>query len=394
MRLSDLKRLGYAVVEIEGIALEKLINTLSQTVRLYDVQRKGRKITLRVEDGDLKRLKALLPPDRCTCKVIRRWGLIREYELLKPRFMLFYGVLLALAVYIAGSCFIWRVQVETEDPALAEEIYRVAAEAGIKPLAPRFKVEGDTAENLLYRRLPQLAWVSVKHEGSRVHISAVEMTQPAEVVDRDKGVHLVATKDAVIRQVIVLQGQKRVVEGDKVTKGQLLISGIMEKSEEIFNGSDFAEPVITHAMGRVMGLTEYSVTVKVPLTRTVEEFTGRTATMGYLSLCGKRVPMGQETDFALFETTEEVKPLMGSWGLPVKYITVTAREKVQRSVTLSETEALREADRLGYEQIKELLPENGSIEAKETSYETVDGQLNFTYTLYVVEDIGEEQEIR
>ncbi|HOV70069.1 MAG TPA: sporulation protein YqfD, partial [Clostridia bacterium] len=205
------------MIEIEGIALEKLLNDISAHVRMSDIKREGYKLYARVKHADVKRLKEAVPPGRCLITVKSRRGLPVTYLRLRYRIMLFAGALIAVAIYAFFSCFIWDVTVTGDvSPDMQSRILATAAEIGVKEWMPRGKVNKRRIENELALRIPELAWVALEHEGVRLRIKAREMSPPPQIIDRDAPMNIVASKDAIIYRMIVLQGRPVVKEGDEV----------------------------------------------------------------------------------------------------------------------------------------------------------------------------------
>jgi hypothetical protein len=108
---------------------------------------------------------------------------------------------------------------------------------------------------------------------------------------------------------------------------------------------------------------------------------------------GKRFVTSQGEQYTKFDLQEVSKTFMGNLGLPVEYITVSRREYIEKKVSITESEAIIKAEKLGYEQVKKIIPSNCEYSGKETEYEIKDNELILKYHLDVLENIAVEQPI-
>ncbi len=73
-----------------------------------------------------------------------------------------------------------------------------------------------------------VAWISINKIGSTASIEINETVNKPKLVDNNKTTNVKAAKDGVIVRLEVLGGWAAVQEGEAVTAGDLLISGVRE----------------------------------------------------------------------------------------------------------------------------------------------------------------------
>jgi similar to stage IV sporulation protein len=201
--------------------------------------------------------------------------------------------LFCFCLLLLFTASVWQVEVTDEDgDTLTEKetkaILVTAADCGIHPLVMKKSVDYDAAAETILAAYPSLAWVGfdVKGVTVTVRVAAKEKSDPKSV---SYG-HIVATKNAVIREVFVLKGQKKVEVGDTVEAGDILISGLITYEEE------GKEPVsdVTAAKGMIKAAVWYEG-------------------VSYVSLHGIDVaPTGKESGTVTVVKEDEVYTLWGS----------------------------------------------------------------------------------
>jgi len=77
----------------------------------------------------------------------------------------------------------------------------------------------------LRQQEPRIIWIDLGWKGTRLNIEIVEK----KIVEKTESGDLVATRDGIINEIIVMQGKAVVKEGDTVTEGQTLIVGLKDE---------------------------------------------------------------------------------------------------------------------------------------------------------------------
>ncbi|HEX3032278.1 MAG TPA: sporulation protein YqfD, partial [Bacillota bacterium] len=85
-------------------------------------------------------------------------------------------------------------------------------------------------EKLLAVKVPGIAWAGLEMEGTRVRVKVVEKVLPPPRISL-KPADVVAKREGLINQVLVMAGEAVVKPGDMVKRGQILISGNVHTPE-------------------------------------------------------------------------------------------------------------------------------------------------------------------
>jgi similar to stage IV sporulation protein len=171
----------------------------------------------------------------------------------RPVLMAGCTILLGLTIYLPTRVLIFEVEGAREVPA--RRIIAEISSHGVGYGTSRREIRSEQVKNSLLQAIPDLQWVGVNTYGCRAVICVKERAVQDKGAAR-KGVgHVRSLQDAVVSQITVTKGTPMCVPGDRVTAGQVLISGYSDRG--LFVRGEIAE-------GEVFGQTERSVTAYLP----------------------------------------------------------------------------------------------------------------------------------
>lgn len=340
---------GYVLLAVDGLNPERLLNlALNRGVALWDVRWSGReRLFLKVRARDLFPLRHIARAAGCRLRIVAKRGCPFAWGRLQRRRAFLGGlVFFFLSLYVAGS-FIWVVEVRLPEQAKYNSrrlVLEEAAALGLRPGAWRPGLDPNALAAELAQRLPNVSWIGVHLKGIRATIEVVERVLPGAGV---RAAHIVAAKDGVVEDVLVLRGEARVKAGDVVRRGQILISGIVAPAEG-------QGPTLVRAEGRVKARVWYEAYASVPLVERREVGTGRAET-AYSLHVGSHVyhlwgPRASPYRLYKVEKVTESLPALGPYRLPVHLTKVTyrevRREEIKRTVSQGQELARARAEEL------------------------------------------------
>ena len=171
----------------------------------------------------------------------------------KKRIGIMLGALVSVLVIFILTQFVWSVSVVGNTNLEEDAILSSFKNYGVSVGVPISSIDNDEVASLVMSEIETLSWVSVNIKGSVVVIEVREKTNAPEIYDDSKPTNVVASEDGVILSIDVLYGTEEVKPGSAVTKGDLLISGIVSHK-------DNTEKAI-HADGYVKALVNKKNTV-------------------------------------------------------------------------------------------------------------------------------------
>ena len=145
----------------------------------------------------------------------------------KTRVGIFVGAVVAVAIISILTQLVWSVSVVGNTTIEEDVILSAFKKHGVSVGVPVSSIDNDEVAAVVMSEFEKLSWVSVNMKGSVVVIEVREKTVAPEIYDASKPTNVIADEDGVILSIDVLYGNEEVKPGSAVTKGDLLISGVI-----------------------------------------------------------------------------------------------------------------------------------------------------------------------
>lgn len=245
----------------------------------------------------------------------------------------------------------------------------------------------ESIQRVLTDQIGALTWIGVELKGTTYHFQVVEKSEPkkAEAIGPR---HLVAKRKAAIVKIFVEKGEPAVKVNDYVLPGQLLVSGLYGKEDNLKSVA---------ASGEILGETWYSTKVELPLKSTFQVFNGNEKRKYALKIVGKVLPVWGfgKPEFSEYETeVNEQRVKFFKWSLPLTVEKKTLREREQVTRIYTKQEAIESAKELARKDIKKHLPENAIIKGEKILHQSFENdKVNLTTHFTIIEDIAVGQPI-
>lgn len=328
--------LGYLTLVVRGEHPERFINLAAMRgVRLWDANRiNPETILVRVPARSFKPLRHIARRTNVRVRIRSRGGLPFFMQRLRRRWMLACGAIVFVALLFLLSSLIWTVNVVGTQSLDQAGILRAAAAAGVYPGNFRFLVDGKEVADLLMLEMPKIAFAEVNFRGTQATIRIYERVSPKPSLG---AANIVATKDGMITQVLVLSGAALVKPGDVVHAGQILISGaITPPPPPPVEGSPPQPPPsptgvrYVIARGMVQARVWYRGYGEAPRSELIEQKTGRSTSIVSIRLPNKEIIIKgpPAIPYSLYRLAENKRklPQWRNISLPVEFVTIKVEE--------------------------------------------------------------------
>lgn len=254
---------GCLVVMVRGKKPEQLLNkAVEREICLWDIKRPAPDIIiLKIRAGDFPFLRPCLRESGTRGKILRRAGLPFIARRLLRRKERLLGLVFFLIVLHIMASFVWFVTIDGGEKIGVEKIHTGLRELGIYPGMTRGRIEKDRDRLVceLAVQFPEAAWIGLEIRGVVVFVTVVERTAPPD--QESIPANVVALKEGLVSEVIVLAGTPVVAEGDMVNRGDLLILG-EQKLPRLDGGIETRR---VRAAGIVKARVWYEIKVEEPL---------------------------------------------------------------------------------------------------------------------------------
>ena len=244
---------GKCRVELNGAYPENLLNACALNgLEIWDMRCADRyRLSFLVYENDVETLKKLAEKSMCDITVQAVSGGSRLKGFVKRHMVLFIGLAIVLLLLVLSGFFIWDMEVYGNEKLTDGEILRALSECGVDCGSFWPGVDKELLRSEVLLKLPELAWMTVNVNSSRASVVVSERIEKPEIYVESESADLVAKKTGIIKSISALNGKVLVTEGNSVTEGEVLISGLMD--------SITAQPRLVRAQGQVMAETWYEL---------------------------------------------------------------------------------------------------------------------------------------
>lgn len=384
---------GYVIIRVAGKAVEDFINEAYKSgVELWNLQRiDERSILCNAYLRDLPEIGRALKRTDCAGRIERKIGLPFLMMKLSRRKGFAIGAILFSVILYLLSSFVWFVNVVGCEKTSPDAILEFVAKRGVKAGVLRREIDSTSLGKAILAEFTGLAWVGVHIKGTTVNIEVAEKTLPQA---RSGIIHLVAAEDALVTNMIILAGEPLISEGDTVSKGQMLVAGVIV-SPYGYEDRDSDKRRIINAKGVVMGRVWRTYQGVLELVQEIETETGRVEKAGSLSFGPYELRIGPES--APFRTYSQDKsiwevPLLGRVKPLIRLSATTYRETEKYVEVVDKDRALEDLKEEAFAHVKAKIPRGAKIldEREELKY-SEERKWVYNLTIETLEDIAQER---
>lgn len=377
--------LGYVKFSCSGGFKENFLNDCYLSgIRLKNLRVKGDILFAETGIKTYKRLHKIAFAHGAKVKIVKRKGLPFLLSPLNNRWGLLAGAVFFIAFISFMGGFIWNITVTGNNRVTEVKIVDYLAQNGFSVGTRWDGTDKEQLEFSIMAYFEDVAWISINKIGSTASIEINETVNKPEMTERNV-TNVRAARDGVIVRLTVNSGWAEVKEGEAVTAGALLISGVHES--EVDEKNHYA-----HAKGTVLARVESTETLSVSRRQTEKSYT-YDKEYKTLYFFGLKIPLYVKKDMGTCDETSEKEYLaVNAYRLPVGIITEKARYYDSQTILLSDAEletlARAELEKRKAEEIgeNEIISENVSVQINEDD-------CGITGEYVYITDIGKESEI-
>lgn len=378
---------GYVIVEVQGVNSERFLNLVTyHGIELWNIQRSGNYIRFCTSIPNFKAMRRDAHKTRSRLKIIYKKGLPFLINRYKNRKSFVVGIVVFIVMLWILSSFVWLVEVEGNTRLNSLDIIQTLEANGYQTGKLKSQMDLRDAETLLLKQYPDIIWVGVDYEGTRMIVHIAESTLPPTMHKTENTPSsLISKRDALITYIAVEKGKPMVKIGDIVKKGDMLVAGEMPLGEES------ESPYYATAKATVKGRTIYYVSKTMSTNQVKKHYTNDTSKKYILKLFNKDITLyNQKKTKEHYDTMHTLHQLKITnlfplpFGLEVE--TQVAYEPTYYTLTKEEVEDKLLSDL--WKEVSQRLGQEATIIKREVYFSQNEDQV--TATLYVMaeEDIS------
>ena len=338
---------GLIYFQANGGFSERFINLCRlNKVRLYNMREENGVLFASTNIRGFKKIRLCAKKSGMRVKIISKKGLPFIYASISTRNGLLLGaVAMCFLLFFYSRC-IWRIDVKGNQKIKSEAIICVLEDNSVSLGTMKKDIKNNELKLRLYEKIPEIAWVNFKIDGSRLVVDLREVTEKPKI-EAENYCNVVASADGIIKKIVLYEGAPLLKEGEAVKEGQIIVSGIKTYENAKLN-------TFHHAKAEVYALTKKSKIIKIARRRKISEYTGREKFQRTLKIFRLKIPLYLFTShFKSEEVSTVEKPLIiNGVRLPLSVYTTIRKETVIKTekTDISSAEILARSKEREYRQ--------------------------------------------
>ncbi len=331
---------GYVIIGVTGKNKERFLNMcLSNMLCIWDVVPCEDGLVLKILNSDFKRIRRLVRKCDVRIKLISKHGMRQFIKEHRYRAIFPIAGALVCIYFLIMPQYIWCVEIDGARNADTENIAEILRENGVYVGAEKKSIRdlGEIKNAVIFGE-GEVNWAWLYIEGAKARLQVQERTPPPEVKDKTTPTTIIAANDGYVRYAEVKRGERRVVAGDYVNKGDTLVSGKVA----VFREGEPEKYSYVRSDARIIADTIHTEEGVFSKKEALKIRTGNKKKRITVSIFGKAyTPFGKPDD--VFEKCDiETKnydvslPIFGYLGLGMSVHNVYEAEEYQNKLTRDE----------------------------------------------------------
>lgn len=268
-------------------------------------------------------------------------GFERYKNIIKKNSIFILSIIIGIVFLYILSNIIFDVRIMSDNKELVKIINKELDEYNLKKY--RFIKSFNEKENIKNKILSdykdKIEWLEIDRVGTKYYIKVLE-----RIINKEESVNyqnVVARKNAIIKEIKASSGEIIKKVNDYVSKGEVIISGLITKKDEIKD--------VVEAKGTIYGETWYNVKVILPKTYKITKYTGNNYNRFSINFLGKRIMLFNNKKYELEEYQDS--PIINNRLLPFSINKTKILEKKEDIYFYTYQDAWEKGLSLAYEKL-------------------------------------------
>lgn len=341
---------GYLYIVFQGDYPEHFMNLCeNRDILIWEVTCNQGQYNGYIKLRDYWLVRPLAKKSKTIPRIKKRYGFPFLLQRIKKRRVYFIGILLFCILLYTLSQFIWDISIEGGYMHTPEELLSYLSKTGVYSGCAIREIDCPQIEENIRRDFSDIGWVSAQIKGTRLIVSIVETKIPVLVSENKRTAlpyaHITASKNGIIQSIITRNGIPVVDSGTVVTKGDILVSGIVpvigDDGTVIENKTLIADADI-----RIKTYLDYSN--EFSLDYEYKVYTGASKRGYQLDILDKKIfnisPSNSYEHYDIINDITTLK-LVRNFFLPIKMSKKTVYEYKLKNSTYTEQQAYEKANK-------------------------------------------------
>lgn len=213
-----------------------------------------------------------------------KWGGFPHFfALYRRRVGLALGFLLGILLVIQSCHVVWDIRVEGNETLTKRQVLAELERGGIRVGMSFDELDRHETEMRILLNSDLLSWLSINMVGTVAYVEIREKVPLPEEKEALLPANMVAETEGVIERLEIYTGMPVTAAGQRVKKGDLLISGLYDSQSQGYR--------VTRAAGQVIARTSHTFSVEIPFDTEQKCYTGEKKVQRTLIFFGKEIKL-------------------------------------------------------------------------------------------------------
>ncbi|MBR5248403.1 MAG: sporulation protein YqfD [Lachnospiraceae bacterium] len=319
---------GYVRIRIWGLSPERFMNLCSnRDILLWNIEKDEDIYTMCISLKAFYQLRPIARKTGTRVVILQRVGLPFFVPVILSRKIFCLGLILCVAFWIGSSYFVWDIECSGNYQITDDVMMTFLKEQDVKVGMLKSKLDIEALEKEIRRSFNEVTWTSAKLNGTKLIIDMKENDVPLipAIKEDQGGKNLIAQYDGTIVSMIVRNGVPKVAIGDVITKGCVLVEGMIPIYNEDTTVREY-QYVTSDADIFVRRKMTHQEVLRFDYIK--KEYTGREKAGYYFRLGEKEIKFTMERPFLVYDSLikEQSLRVLKKLDIPVFFGQITYRE--------------------------------------------------------------------
>lgn len=275
--------LGFVDLLIVG-PYENFLNLISRRgLTMWNIKKTKGGLELSIPRSQIFSASQAATKSAVKLEVKQQKGIPFLWQQYKKKLGVLIGIVIFFLVLHIMSLYVWVIRIEGNSTIPSETLINIVSELGLRPGTLKKGISVPYIEHNATLQKPEISWISVNLQGSIASVCIKEKDTPPNIIPKKEICNVKAKCDGQIVMMQVFNGEAEVKNGDAVSKGELLVSGIYDDDTEDIR--------MQHAQAKVIANTKHEFNCDIELFQEKFHRIGKHITRKKLSLFGLDIPL-------------------------------------------------------------------------------------------------------
>jgi len=371
-------------VKIEGKDIKRFLKKLyNSNIYIEDVDFSEKCVYLKLTKDNYEKLKDIKKIYKI--EVVRLYGIVKLIDIMKRHFLFIVALMIGYFYLLFLSNIIFDVNIIHSKKEIRNLIKSELKKYGIEKykFIKNYKTKEEIEVKILEDNKDKLEWLEIKKNGVKYEVRVEEriINKPK---DEQPSRNIVAKKDGILMKIQASKGEVVKKVNEYVKKGDVVISGLITKDEEVKNQ--------VTAEGKIFAEVWYQSSIDMPYYYKEVTKTGKSKKTLKLRFINSEIYL---FDFNKYKSYNENKILsFSNQLLPISFSFSKEEETNVKEFLYSPDEAIKEAKKLATDKLsKSFDGDEKIIDSKILKTTEYENYINVVVFYKVYEDITDYGEI-